>query len=526
MVKLTRFLAAGTVLLLGGQAAQAQPQPRRGGSVVVAIAADPATLNPAVTTASPDLIVGCSIYEGLTEVVGEGRIVPLLAKSWSISTDGRTYTFALNKAEWQDGRPFTSEDVKFSLLEVNSKVTPAFANGAGKAIESIETPAPDEVIVRLTRPFGPLLRSLSCLSGGPILPKHVFEGKPVMSNPATSSQPVGTGPYKLKEWKRGEVIRLARNDRYWNTGKPYLDEVLFQPILQASSRTQALQTGQIDFIPYFYLAANDLQILRETPSVTVAPAKVPPAQDILFLNTKRKPLDNKLVRQALMVGTDRVVLLKNGWLGSGTEGTAPFTKQLAWAASPDVNYNKLYPYDPAKANAMLDSAGLARGADGMRFKFNLVFVSDEVDIPRVALVLKQMWRAIGVDVVLGSYDRPTAEKKVFLDLDFDGHLNGYTSYGDPALGLARAFVTATIGRGYGNPSGYSNPEVDRLFAEAEQGTTEVARGDIYKKIQKILADDLPEFTLRERVLYDAYNSQIQGVEADAFFESWKSEWLK
>lgn len=517
---------AAAILLFAPAPAQAQNTPQRGGSVVMAVAADPAALNPAITTSVPDLIVGCTIYEGLTEVAGPDNIVPLLAKSWTISDDGKTYTFKLNKADWQDGQPFTSADVKFSLLEINSKVTPAFAVGAGKAISTIETPTPDEVVIKLNRPFGPLLRSLACLNGGPILPQHVFQGGPVMSSPATTTSPVGTGPFKLAEWKHGEYLRLVRNDNYWQKGKPYLDEVLVQPIPQSSSRTQAMQAGEVDFIPYFYLAANDISVLRQDPKIKIATAKVPPAQDILFFNLRHKPLDDKRVRQALMIATDRNFLLKNGWLGQGRVGTAPFTTQIKWAANPAIDYDKMYPFNPSKANALLDAAGLKRDSNGIRFKFNLVFVSTDVDSPRVALVIQQMWHAVGVDVQLTGYDRPTAEKQAFLDFNFDGYIDGYTSYGDPAVGLARIFVSSSIGKAYGNPSGYSRPDVDQLFAEGEAGLTNDARGAIYRKVQTILADDLPELTLRERVLYDAYTTKLQNVDSDTFFESWKYEWLK
>jgi len=497
-----------------------------GGSLVVAIAAEPRSVNPAITTSAPDQLVGCSIYEGLTKVAGNGEIVPLLAKSWTISDDGKTYTFKLKDAEWHDGQKFTSADVQFSLTQVNAKMTPAFASGAGKALESVDAPMPDEVVLHLKKPFGPMLRSLACLQGGAILPKHVFEGHDIMTSEATTSAPVGTGPFKLGEWQRGEYIRLVKNDKYWDAGKPYLDEVIVRPIPQASSRTQALQAGEVDLIPYFYLASNDIAVLRKDSRLTVTPAKLPPSQDMLFFNLRKDFLKDKRVRQALMMATDRQFILKNGWLGFGDIGDTPFARQLDWAVDPALSYAKLYPFDVAKANALLDEAGYKRNSNGIRFDFSLVFVSDEVDFPRVALAIKQMWSAVGVNVILGGFDRPTAEKRVFTDVDFDGHLNGYTSFGDPALGLARIWVSSAIGRPYGNPSGYSNPAVDAAFAEGESRTLPAERGEIYKSVQKTLADELPVLTIHERTAFDAYVSRLKGLDNDSFLPTFADAWLE
>jgi peptide/nickel transport system substrate-binding protein len=521
----------GFVAVLAGCLPLAEPslgqeKPQSGGSVIVGIAVEPAGLNPAITTSTPDQLIGCSIYQGLTEIGGYGEVKALLAKSWTISPDGLTYTFTLNPAKWQDGQPLTSADVKFSITEVSARLTPSFAAGAGRLIDAVETPAPDQVVIKLKQPFGPLLRSLSCITGAPILPMHIFAGTNVQSNPATTTKPIGSGPFVLAEWKRGEFIRLTKNKDYWEQGKPYLDEVIVRILPQASSRTQALMTGEIDFLPYFWLPTNDLPVIQGNPKLKLIKAKLPPAQDMLFFNTSRKTLADKRVRQALMMATDRQFILKTGWLGQGAEGIAPFVTELTWAANPDIDYRKMYPYDVAKANALLDEAGFKRGANGIRFKFDLVYVAEEVDFPRVAVAIKQMWSQVGVDVVLEGYDRPTTDKRVFLDRDFDGHLNGYTSFGDPALGLARIFIASTAGRPYGNPTGYTRPEVEELFKKGETANAESERGAAYRQVQTILADDLPVLTIHQRIQYDAMAVGLRNTEADVYLPTWRNTWVK
>ena len=505
--------------------ALAQGQPVKGGQVIVGIGGDPPVVNPDVTTGIPDQFTGCLVYEGLIRVKVDSTIDPMLATKWSVSPDGKTYTFDLRAAKWQDGQNFTSEDVKHSLTEVSAKFASVFSSAA-KVLDRIETPAPDKVVVHLKEPFGPFLMSLACQQGGAIMPAHLFRGKDVLTNPATTQSPMGTGPFKLAEWKRGDYLKFTRNATYWDPNKPYLDEIVAKVLPQAGARTQALLGGEVDFVTGYYIQPNDYSTIRANANLKVQPSGFPPSANNLFFNVLRKPLDDKKVRQALTMATDREYLLRTAWFGVGEVGTSPISTMIQWTANPNVDYRKMYPFDYAKANAALDAAGLKRDANGTRFQTRILYPADETDFERVAVSLKAMWKNVGVDVVVDGLDRPTVEKRAFIDSDFDLHINSYTSYGDPALGLGRIFLTSAIGKAYSNASGYSNAEVDKLFAEAEGGTTEQERGLVYRKAQKILADDLPVLTLREFLAYDVYSSNIQGLENDAYLPSWTDAWLK
>src|SRR5262249_43486504 len=172
------------------------PAPQKGGTLVMAMATEPPTLNPSITTGAPDQLIGCMIYEGLTRI-GQGfQIFPMLARSWDIGSDGLRYTFHLQNATWHDGKPFTSKDVVFSLTNISAKYGPVF-RAAGQSIASVEALDPATAVITLNRPFGPLLMSLSCDLNGGILPEHVFAGTDILHGPATLTQPVGTGPFKL-----------------------------------------------------------------------------------------------------------------------------------------------------------------------------------------------------------------------------------------------------------------------------------------------------------------------------------------
>jgi peptide/nickel transport system substrate-binding protein len=519
-ILLTLALASTVV---GVAAAAPAGTPKRGGTVIVAISDDPTGLNRNISSNNNDGLVACIIYQGLTRIDGDGNVQPMLAKSWSVSPDGRVYTFDLIRANWQDGQPFTSDDVKYTLSEVSSKYSAIFT-GAAHAIEAIETPRPDRLVIRLKTPYGPLLNSLTCSQGGAILPAHVFRGTDILKNPAIA-KPVGLGPFLLKDWQRGDHLTLERNPNYWEKGKPYLDEIIFKIVPQAAARTQGLLAGDIDYVPYLYMSISDYKAVQNNPSFKLTPGKNFPSVDYMFTNVTRKPFDDIRVRHALWMAVDRDYLLNVAYRGLGAVGTMPFSNRIPWAAPSDVDYRMMYPYDSDRAEKLLDEAGLKRGADGKRLSMNVVYPTSNTDAPLIATAIKAMWAKIGVDLTLVPGDTTAATKRIFVDRDFDSAFGQYSSQGDPALGMARAFVTESLGKPFGNGSGYSNPEVDKMFADAEIAPNEAARGDIYKKVQEKLAADLPVFTLHETQLFDASSIDVKGMEDEESKPNWRNAWL-
>src|SRR5262245_21896088 len=217
--------AALLFLLAFVSAVPAAEEPKRGGTAIVVIGADPAILNPNVTVGAPDVLTGCMLYDGLVRFAQAFQIVPSLAKYWEIAPDGLTYTLHLVSSTWSDGKPLTSEDVKFTLLEVSSKYGSKFI-APGKAIKDIETPDQQTVVIRLSKPFGPFRFSLACEQNAAILPAHIFRGTDVLKNPASNVSPIGEGPFRLQEWVRADHLTLGRNPNYWTPGQPYLDRII------------------------------------------------------------------------------------------------------------------------------------------------------------------------------------------------------------------------------------------------------------------------------------------------------------
>ena len=509
-LKRPSFLALAT--LCGFAAvlpAQAQQQPVRGGTLILSMTQDPSTVNPAISSNIPDRQVGCIAYQGLVQATVDYKLTPLLAKSWTISPDGLTYSFDLVAAKWHDGKPFTSEDVKFSLIDVNTKFSSVYA-AAGDRIAAIETPAPDKLVIKLKEPFGPFLFAQQCRQGGAIIPAHVFKGTNPRSNPATLTDPVGTGPFKMGEWKRSQYVRLDRNPDYFEQGRPYLDSVIARIIGQPTARTQAIKAGEVDLV--YRLAANDRTILLADPNLTIGTADSSPTNTVMFANLSRKPLDDKRVRQALAAATDREYLNKFAFAGDSLTSTMPFPTMIPWIVNPDIDYRKMYPFDKDKANAMLDAAGYKRDASGKRFGVKLtIYATQYPEFQQVAIALKSMWQAIGVELTSESLEDATLIQKVFTERDFDLSLQSYASYGDPAIGVARTFSSGQVGKPNGNAAGYSNPEIDKLFADGERALSNEDRAPFYKKAQVILAEDLPTLPMREYTPSDALSKRVHDL---------------
>jgi peptide/nickel transport system substrate-binding protein len=499
--------------------------PRSGGTAVVGVANDAGMVNPDLTTNSPDGVIGCIVYEGLVAARMDGKIDPLLARSWDVSPDGRQYTFHLVNAKWQDGQDFTSADVKYTLLNVSLKYS-AILSRVAKDIASIDTPDAHTVVVKLNDPYGPFLLSLNCNSGGAILPEHLFRGTDPTQNPASVQKPVGTGAFSLTDWVRGDHITLSKNPTYWQ-GLPRLDRIVFKIIPSASSRLLALQSGEVQYLPYDAVQFNDYNTSRSSNKLYLHDELFPPPDDIMFFNVRRAPTSTVQVRQALAYATDTPYLLKTVWFNVGSVGKSSFDSRIAWAYNRTVDYSKQYALDTTKAKSLLDAAGFKPGPDGTRFSLDYVVSSGQQPYVDAGQALKTMWAAVGVNLKLDVVDQNTMVQRVFKDGSFDVTLQGYTTYGDPALGIVRQFVSSGIGIPFANASGYSNPQVDTLAAEGQAAPTQSRRASYYEQIQVIIAKDLPSYILHERTAYDAASKTLHDLWNNHIgYGDWQLAWLE
>jgi peptide/nickel transport system substrate-binding protein len=511
-------LAGATAASLGwGELALAQGKeaPRRGGTFVMALGANPEHLNLSISSSVIIAFPGQVVTEGLVRMNGKFGLEPVLATSWNTSPDGRKITFKLRQGvKWHDGKPFTSADVKYSM----EKLTPLHARSASvfKNVASIEAPDDFTVVVNLKEPFAPFLDLLTADNVG-IQPKHVYDGTDPLKNPA-NLRPVGTGPFRFDAWQTGQSITFVRNPDYWDKGKPYLDKIVFRIIPDANTRTLALEAGDIDYIPSYDMSTNDAVRLKKAKGIVVSTGRGVPRVLLLFFNNKKKPFDDPRVRKALLSGLDRQMMLTSAYNDLGALGTSSIPRGLQWANNPAVDYMKMFAFDEAAANRELDAAGLRRGADGTRFSLRFTYDPAQPGYTEVAEIVRANWQKLGVKVTLEARERNVWLASVYTNKDYDVSMAWYATNGDPALGIDRAYRCEDIRpAAFTNASQYCNPALDELLRKAATALTRDARARYYKVAQEILARDLPTAVLLDSGYADAMRDRFTNL--PAFFES-------
>lgn len=487
-----RSLCALAFLLVGAPQAGAAvdgpaPSPVRYGGTLVAASGDPAVLNPAITSSGQAHPVTGHIFNGLIRLDRYFRARPELARSWSVSRDGRTYTFTLvPNARWHDGRPFTSADVEFTYEEILLRLHPRTRTLAD-VVDRISAPSRNVVVFRLKKRYAPFLSWLD-EDNGAILPKHLYQGTDPLRNPY-NLKPVGTGPFMFESYAPGDRVVLVRNPRYFKPGLPRLDRLVFR-VMGSAQAAQAFEAGEIDV--FLFPSGPDAQRFLNRPGVTVTErgregsARVVP----LILNTRRSPFDDVRARRAIAYALDKDFIARTAYAGVLKPARSPLTRFIPWAYTSKVQQ---YPHNPARANTILDEIGVRRGANGVRFRTSLIFDSG---FARQAELIKAQLAEVGIVVDLRLMEMNTWVQRLYIQKDFDLGYTNFTHPADPDVGWKRIYVCSNIvAAPFTNGAQYCNPEVDRLFEQAATELDERRRGDIYKRLQRKLASEVPVIPL-------------------------------
>jgi len=291
------FIAAG---LLPAEAAKT--------SVVVGLPIEPPGLDP--TIAAPAAIrevTWANLFEGLVRIDRDGRVQPLLAKSWDVSPDGLTYTFRLQQGvKFHDGTAFDSADVKFAFDRARAPTSTNAQKQIFAPIDTIETPDPATVTIKLKEPSGNFLYYLGWGDAVIVAPETAENNK---------ANPVGTGPFKFKSWTRGDKVELVRNADYWQPGKVKLESVTFRFIGDPQAQVAALRGGDVDAIPNI-AAPEVFADLKKDQRFTAVVGNTE-GEVVAGLNNAKKPFDDVRVRRALMHAVDRKTLIEGAYSGFG-----------------------------------------------------------------------------------------------------------------------------------------------------------------------------------------------------------------
>ncbi|MDU8357509.1 MULTISPECIES: ABC transporter substrate-binding protein [Pseudomonas syringae group] len=511
-------LAASLALSIG----IAQAEPQVGGILNLVAQPEPPSLMHGVVTHVSTQYVSGKVLQGLLTFDTSLNPQPVLAKHWTISPDGLTYTFDLQEGvRWQDGQPFTVDDVLFSFQTFYPELDKRLGDIFASYVASIEAPTQSQVVFHLKKPFAPLL---SLLGSGlrPVAPKHLYAGTDFRNNPY-NLKPVGTGPFVFKEWKRGAYIKLAKNPDYWKKGLPYLDEVIFHVLPDASSRAAAFERNDVQVLRSGDADYADLQRLSALPDVTASEKGYELYSGLAFLqmNLRKPPLDNVKVRQAILYALNRPFIVDNIFFGAGKVAQGPFASSTPFHDPSLVQYS----FDLAKAKALIAESGV----DVSKTRIRLLNGEKGGAWERLAEYTKQSLQPLGFKVDVVTSDAATWFQRVS-NWEFDLTYNFIFQIGDPYLVTSYLYRSENINKTspFSNVGGYNNPAADEQWKKVADLPEGAERTKTYSELENLLNHDLPLAPIFEMRFPTLYHSQVKNLlqTATSLNESYDSVYLE
>jgi peptide/nickel transport system substrate-binding protein len=482
--------------------------PAHGDILVEGAIGDASNLIPLLASDSASHGISGLIFNGLVKYDRDLNIVGDLAESWEISRDGLVITFRLRKGvRWHDGRPFTADDVLFTYrLTVDPKTPTAYAGDFLK-VKKAEALDPHTFRVTYDKPFAPALMSW----GASVMPKHLLEGQDVTKSPL-ARHPVGTGPYRFKEWKTGQKIVLAANPDYFE-GRPYLDGRVMRVIPDMATMFLELRARGID-----QMGLTPLQYTRQTETRYFRThfrkyRYLAFAYTYLGFNLENPMFADRRVRQALAHAVDKGELIDGILLGLGKEATGPF-KPGTWQHNPNV---KRYPYDPKQALELLAAAGWRDtngdgilDRNGQRFEFELLVNQGNEVRAKTAEIVQRRLAELGISVKIRVIEWAAFIKEFINKRRFDAVILGWTIPMDPDL--HDVWHSSKTGPSELNFVSYRNAQVDDLLERGRSTFDRAERKRCYDRIQEILAEDQPYIFLYVPDALPIFNARVRGID--------------
>lgn len=482
--------------------------PVTGDSLVEGTIGEASTLIPLLATDASSHAVAGQIYNGLVKYDKNLTIVGDLAESFDISKDGLIITFHLYRGvKWHDGAPLTSRDVLYTYhVTIDPKTPTAYAEDF-KQVKSIAAPDLYTIRVSYNSPFAPALASW----GVNILPAHLLEGKDITKSPL-SRNPVGTGPYRFKEWVSGQKIVLEANDEYFE-GRPYIDHFIYRIIPDSSTMYMELKAGAIDL-----MTLTPVQFARQTATKEFTSRfnkyRYPSSSYLYMGYNLRHPLfGDRRIRQAMTAAINKDELVQGVLFGMGQKAHGPIVPGR-WAYNPGV---KDIGYDPEHATKLLAEAGWKEKnsdgiltKDGKPFKFTILTNQGNQQRLMTAQIIQQRLLKIGIDVRIRIVEWAAFLKEFVNKGNFEVVLLAWSISQDPDM--YDIWHSSKNKPGELNFIGFNNPEVDRLLIEGRNTFDIEKRKRAYFRIQEILAAEQPYTFLYVPDSLPVVSARIRGVE--------------
>ena len=451
----------------------------------VATDASPVGLDPHVATAFSTSLVNGNIYEGLTSIDKDLRVVPAVAESWSVSADGKVYTFKIRKGgTFHNGKPITAADVVYSFERLLKKETGSPYASRFTLVKSVSTVA-DDVVVELTDPSAPFLSQLIVLA---IVPANHGD---------LQREANGTGPFKLTQWVPDTYLQLAKHDGYWDKGLPKLAGLKINIVPEASTRQVGISTGIYQFMPS--LDASTAVALKGNSAIKLLETR-DLAYSLVGFNTTVAPFDKPAVREAFNLAVDRAKVVQAAYFGHAVPG-GPLSPALTDWATP-VSQFSCYKPEANKAKALLKEAGFAGDVP-----VTLKVLGSIQTVRDVAQVVQAQLNAAGFKATLEIQEQGKFIQD-WRNSNFEAFVSQNGGSPDPDDYFYRTFRTG----GSTNVFKYSNPALDKLLDDARTMQDKGKRQAAYKEAQDILACRGPISHLAYATLFTAVRNNVQGYE--------------
>ena len=472
----------------------ASDEPKRGGTLTLAISKRIKLLNPLVRTSSTEKRIRDMMYESLLAIDLKGKIQPKLAEAWDVSKDGKIYTFRLRKGmKFHNGQEVTAKDAKFAMDYTLNPKNGAYGYNLLSQVEGAEVldRYTLKIYLKKSNPIFPLL--LASIKSFSVIP----EGSLDEGVRTPKAFPPGTGPFKFMEWKPGQRIVLQRFDDYWGH-KAYLDKVILRVISEATVRFTAVRTGDVDLIvrvPYEWINQVTSGKIK---GINFAKSSYGNARAIEF-NVADPPFNNKKMRLAVAHAIDRKEILNGAYFGLGEPADQRFPNSHDW----HFDVSPPPPYDLHKARALLKESGykgeevellLSRGVAGFETE---------------ATIVQAQLKKIGMKIKATILDRGSA-----LDLRRKGKFaftfRGGSYYADPVEAYTEYRCEKNLRKRRLNWAGYCNKEFDDLLAKGETEIDPTKRRMLFKRLVTRMYGDLPLLGIGFVPRYFAFGDHVKG----------------
>ena len=523
MNKKFKLIAAVGAAVLSCAAAHAAPAK----TLVFCSEGSPEGFNPQLfTTGTTFDASSVPIYNRLVAFeLGSTRIVPALAESWTVSDDGLTYTFKLRKgvkfhgnARFKPSRDFNADDVLFSFNRMLDPHHPFHQLSAGqsfsffldmgmeKIIAKIEKTDDYTIVFRLKHPEAPFVANLGMDFASILSAEYADNMKKAGTPEVIDRDPIGTGPFQFVSYQKDAVIRYKAFDAYWG-GRSKLDNLIFAITPDASVRYAKLKANECQVMAFPKPA--DIELMKTDPAITLLSKEGLNIGYISF-NVEKKPFDNKLVRQALNLATDKQTILKTVYQGAGQIAKNPIPPTL-WSYNDKI---KDYSYDPVKAKALLAKAGFPNGIE-VELSYLPVTRPYNPDGKRMAELVQADWAKIGVKTRLATYEW-TEYLKRSKQGDQHAMMFGWSGdNGDPDNFFATLLGCDSVRSG-GNTARWCNKDFEALIQKAKLSTNQAERSKLYEQAQVIAHEEAPWIDIAHSLTHTPIRKSVIGFKMSAF----------